>query len=190
MQLKKHKRINGFTLIELLVSIALFSVVLTVTLGSIMTIADSNKKARSLMSVTNNLNFAVDSMVRSFKTGDVDGNFILEDGDCFETLEINYSDDSETFPTREVKYCFREDPVTQLGRITKSIAGGSEIRLTSPDVDIDDCEFVNSSLETSTFALTSQPMLTIIMHGTVKVSERINSAFSIQTSISQRKLEI
>jgi prepilin-type N-terminal cleavage/methylation domain-containing protein len=189
MQLKKYKKIQGFTLIELLVSIALFSVVLTVALGSIMTIADSNKKARSLMSVTNNLNFAVDSMIRSFKTGDVtSSSFVFNDGDCFTTQEINYS--STGFDTREVSYCFREDPATNLGSIKKSINGGTEVPLTSPDVDVDGCEFINSSLNTSASALTSQPMLTIVMHGTVKVSERIDSAFSIQTSISQRKLKI
>lgn len=175
-----YKKNTGFTLIELLVSIALFSVVLTITLGSILTIADSNKKARSLMSVTNNLNFAVDSMVRSFKTGEVtDLNFVSTDGGCFFTQEINYTQDQ--FVTRDVEYCFVEDQSSR-GRITKQ-TDGNAVDLTSSDVDIDEFEFVNSSIG-------SQPMLSIIIQGTVKVSERVSSSFSIQTAVSQRKLNI
>jgi prepilin-type N-terminal cleavage/methylation domain-containing protein len=172
MQLIQNKKQKGFTLIEMLVSIALFSVVLTVTLGAIMTIADSNKKARSLMSVTNNLNFAVDSMVRSFKTGQVTLPFV--DGDCFNTSEIDYTE--EGFTPRPVEYCFDQDG--DRGKITKN-----NIDLTSTDVDIDKVEFIDSSYG-------NQPMLTIIMSGTVKVSEKISSSFSLQTAVSQRRLEI
>ena len=176
------KNNTGFTILELLVSFALFSVVLTVTLGSIMTIADSNKKARSLMSVTNNLNFAVDSMVRSFKTGNVDNpdGFVLNQGNCFETEEIEYDLDN-LGASREVIYCFELDS-NDRGRIIKTTPDSS-VELTSPDVDIKYLKFIDNSVG-------AQPMLTIVMEGEVKVSERINSAFSIQTSISQRRLEI
>jgi prepilin-type N-terminal cleavage/methylation domain-containing protein len=182
MQSRITKNNTGFTLIELLVSIALFSVVLTVTLGSIMTIADSNKKARSLMSVTNNLNFAVDSMVRSFKTGNVPNNgFVLGFNDeCFQTVEVEY-DLVGTGGTRNVDYCFDEDENGR-GQIIKTVNGDS-IELTSPDVDIEYLKFTDNSFG-------NQPLLKIVMEGNVKVSEKINSSFSIQTSISQRRLEI
>ncbi len=171
MQLKNHNIIQGFTLIEMLVSITLFSIVITATLGSIMTISDSNKKARSLMSVTNNLNFAVDSMVRSFKTGEADAIFIS--GNCFITQEIKY--DQQNFTKQPVQYCFEETN-------GKGVIKKDGVNLTSSDVDIDELEFIDTSLGT-------QPMLTIVMKGTVKVSEKISSAFSIQTSVSQRKLK-
>lgn len=177
-----YKKNTGFTLIELLVSIALFSVVLTVTLGSILTIADSNKKARSLMSVTNNLNFAVDSMVRSFKTGEIPlgRDFVSLDGDCFNTREINYTQDQ--FVTRDVEYCYVVDE-NDRGRITKQVESQGAVNLTSTDVDIDYLEFIRSSVG-------NQPMLSIVIQGTVKVSEKVSSSFSIQTGVSQRKLKI
>lgn len=179
MQLNNITKEKGFTLIEMLVSIALFSVVITVTLGSIMTIADSNKKARSLMTVTNNLNFAVDSMVRSFKTGDATPGFA--NGDCFQTDEIDYVGGDTEFDTRSVEYCFEE--VDGFGRITKQVQGGAAVPLTSSDVDIDELSFEDISSGT-------QPILSIIMSGTVQVSPRISSSFSIQTAVSQRKLQI
>lgn len=183
------KKINtGFTLIELLVSIALFSVVLTISLGAIITIADSNKKARSLMSVTNNLNFAVDSMVRSFKAGDKDVYFVsLSSPGCFNTDEIIYADTNSDFDRRNVEYCFKD--VGGKGKITKKISLNNSddnppVDLTSSDVDIDFASFTDSSVEGG------QPLLTIRLKGTVKISEKVSSNFSVQTAVSQRKLEI
>lgn len=172
---------KGFTLIEMMVSVALFSVVLTITLGSVMTIADSNKKARSLMSVTNNLNFAVDSMVRSFKSG-VAGEHAVQ-GDCLLTEEINYSNSTSNsgYSKRDVVYCF--DEVNGRGQITKTV-NGDTVPLTSSDVDIDFLEFQERN------GANIQPIIVIILEGTVKVSEKISSNFSIQTSVSQRKLNI
>jgi prepilin-type N-terminal cleavage/methylation domain-containing protein len=183
-----YKKNTGFTLIELLVSIALFSVVLTITLGSIMTIADSNKKARSLMSVTNNLNFAVDSMVRSFKTGDVGEYFVSSvSPGCFNTYEIIYADTNSGFNRRNVEYCFKD--VGGKGKITKEISlnasdNNPPVDLTSSDVDIDVASFTDSS------GGTGQPLLSIVLKGTVKISEKVSSSFSVQTAVSQRKLKI
>lgn len=170
---------KGFTLIEMMVSVALFSVVLTITLGSVMTIADSNKKARSLMSVTNNLNFAVDSIVRSFKSGEQ--SVVYGDKKCLSTQEIDYSTSNSGYSKRAVEYCFEEEEGR--GQITKTV-NGSTVPLTSSDVDIDFLEFQERN------GANIQPIIVIILEGTVKVSEKISSNFSIQTSVSQRKLNI
>lgn len=177
----KHKS-KGFTLIEMMVSVALFSVVLMVELGTIVTLMDSNRKARSLMNSTNNLNFAVDSMVRSFKSGESPG-ATGSNSSCFTTTEINYSvsDDPAQFAKRTVEYCLKE--IEDNGTITKQINGGSDVPLTSPYVDI---EYLHFDVTGTTRG--SQPMLTIVMEGTAKVSEKISSNFAIQTSVSQLKL--
>jgi prepilin-type N-terminal cleavage/methylation domain-containing protein len=176
---------KGFTLIELLVSIALFSVVLVVTLGSIITIADSNKKARSLMSVMNNLNFSIDSMTRSIKTGDIIGTSIVDgSGNCLITEQINYNDVSNEFARETVQYCFAEDAITGIGSITKQIESGAKLEITSPDVDVN---YINFK---SYVGSGNQPRVSIIIDGTVKVSEKISSSFIIQTTIAQRRLNI
>jgi prepilin-type N-terminal cleavage/methylation domain-containing protein len=192
MRVKNFKKQRGFTLVEMLVSVGLFVVVLTITLGSILTIVDSNKKARSLMSVTNNLNFAVDSMVRSFKVGDVKGaGNSTGVTRCFSTFESDYTGSSDSFNRRWVEYCLKEDVSSGKGKLTKEI--GAEdgtsfsipVPLTSPDIDIDFLEFNLQGTDSG-----AQPILSILISGTVKVSEKISSNFSIQTSVSQRILNI
>ncbi len=173
---------GGFTLIEMMVSVALFSVVLTVTLGSILTIADANKKARSLMSVMANLNFAVDAITRSVKTGtDLSGG-----GDCVSTDQVNYeSSDPGGSARQQVTYCWVVDSITGKGSITKQVGTGSELPLTSPDVDIDYMNFGVFGLPVG-----QQPRVVINMEGTVTVSPRVSSNFTIQTTVSQRQLNI
>ena len=60
---------GGFTLIELMVSISIFLIVMVICLGAVLAIVDGNKKAQSINSVSNNLNSAIESMVRDIKTG-------------------------------------------------------------------------------------------------------------------------
>jgi prepilin-type N-terminal cleavage/methylation domain-containing protein len=168
--------VKGFTLIELLVSIGLFSVVLTIALSSILSIADANKKARSLMSVTNNLNFALDSITRSFKSGTISGNPVSQNGKCLTTQEIDYT--QIDFAQRTVKYCLVE--TGGVGTITKN-----DVALTSPDVDVDFLQF-----KVDAYAAGTQPVANIMIEGTVKVSETVRSSFSLQTSVSQRLLNI
>lgn len=182
---------GGFTLVEMMVSVALFSVVLVVTLGTIMTIVDSNKKARSLMSVMNNLNFAVDSMTRSLKAGtEVTASPSLINGNCVSTRQIDYANvtAANPFARRWVTYCLRE--TGDVGRITRKVGtdinqNGTEVDLTSPDVDIDYLTFTVWGS-----ALGSQPRILIKMEGTVKITEKIKSNFTIQTTVSQRQLNI
>ena len=59
----------GFTLIEMLVSLALFAVVVTMSVGSLLILIDANGKAQSTQLVVTNLSFALDSMTREMRTG-------------------------------------------------------------------------------------------------------------------------
>ncbi len=59
----------AFTLIEVLVSLALFSVVMLVGMGALLTVVDANAKAQATQSVMNNLNIAIDGMMREMRMG-------------------------------------------------------------------------------------------------------------------------
>lgn len=169
---------KGFTLIELLVSIGLFSVVLTIALGSMMTVSDSNKKARTLMSVMNNLNFAVDSMTRSFKTGEIGTlDVITEDSNthCFQTEEKSGTS------TQRVEYCW--DKTTKA--ITKEKRNGGAVDLTSSDIEIQ-----YASFEMYGGGSRQQPLLVIVLEGEVTITPTIRSKFTIHTSVAQRTLNI
>jgi len=60
---------RGFTLIEMIVSLALFTVVAVVSIGALLKIMDANRKSITLKTVTNNINFALESMTREMRVG-------------------------------------------------------------------------------------------------------------------------
>lgn len=59
----------GFSLIELMVALTIFSIVMTISLGTLLTLIDANNKAQALSSAMTNLSFALDSISRSLRTG-------------------------------------------------------------------------------------------------------------------------
>lgn len=60
---------SGFTLIEMIVSLALFSSVITISIGALLTMIATNQALQSEQSVMTNLSFALDSMTREIRTG-------------------------------------------------------------------------------------------------------------------------
>jgi len=64
----KHSTV-GFTLIEMIVSLALFSVVVTISVGALLVLIASNRQLQDEQAVLTNLSFALDSMTREIRTG-------------------------------------------------------------------------------------------------------------------------
>lgn len=60
---------SGFTLIEMIVSLAVFSVVVTVSVGALLVLVATNQQLQAEQSVMTNLSFALDSMTREIRTG-------------------------------------------------------------------------------------------------------------------------
>src|SRR4051812_23311158 len=60
---------RGFTLIEMIVSLAIFTVVAVVAVGSLVRVVALNRQAQTLQSSVNNLSFALDSMSREIRQG-------------------------------------------------------------------------------------------------------------------------
>ena len=50
---------GGFSLIEIMVSLAIFSIVVLVATGALLSILNANKKTQALKAVVNNFNFAL-----------------------------------------------------------------------------------------------------------------------------------
>ncbi len=60
---------RGFSLIELMVALSIFSIVMTVSIGTLIVLIDANGKAQAVTSAMTNLSFAIDSMTRNLRTG-------------------------------------------------------------------------------------------------------------------------
>ena len=171
----KRQKNKGFTLVELLVSLALFTIVLTIVLGTIFTIMDANRKARSLSLVMNNLDFAVESMVRTIKTArDIDpsGSFVSPGS------KLTVIDQDNEVVTYKLEN----------GAIKRNIQPSTEfISVTSPEITITNLTFTNPNGNAPN---TNQPRIIVNIMGKAQVGPRISSDFSIQTTISQRDLNI
>ena len=203
------KEKKGFTLIEVMVSVSLFAMVMVLSLGAIMSIIDGNKKAQAINAVANNLNFAVESMVRDIKTGyaytcDINNNNpSLPDWTSASSSNIgsgqNGCTDSNknvtalslistiTGEKRSVRYALLPDPGTGKGRIYKTNSDTeAPFPVTSPEVDIQQLDFyVDNPVSNE-----GQPKVFLVIKGTSTINPTQSSDFAIQTLISQRNLNL
>ena len=182
MKITPLQKNKGFTLVEMLVSIALFTIVLVVILSSILTVIDVSRKSQSLAIVMNDMNFVLENITRSVKTGSLK----YDDPKTSESRIIVEEDlDGEV---REIEYYFFE--VGSKGKIFKKITvedeEKSDVSITSDNIDIDKAVFSVYAGSTAN----RQPRVLISVKGTAKLSERVSSEFNIQTSVSQRNYDL
>ncbi len=200
---------KGFTLIEVIIAVGLFSVVMTIALSVILSVVANNKKTHAVNSVVNNLNFAIDSMVRDIKTGKgyrCDKNLTGSPADA--TCGTSLADHNvitlvSTISGREggntVMYEFVPESGSgtsfEPGRIDKTVCDdqyGTRCdtgTITSPEITIKDMVF-NVSPGVSLTIPHTQPSVFLLIHGTSAVDPTSASDFTIQTLISQRILNI
>lgn len=179
---------KGFTLIEVLVSVAIFSVVMVIALGALLAISVSDRKAESIKSVINNLNFAVDSMSRSIRTGG--GWSCGAGGDCNNPGNNSFNFIPSTGVGRTyyrlesivndaanaASVCGQKSP--NIGCIVKSTDGVNWLPVTSPEVVITDFSSSNSFLfyvvgsaaGSDPVIGPTQPKLVMTLSGYVKVA--------------------
>ncbi|MDB5225215.1 MAG: hypothetical protein JWL87_167 [Candidatus Adlerbacteria bacterium] len=183
----KKNRKAGFTLIEMMVSVAIFSTVMVIALGALLAMSESDRKAQTLKSVINNLNFSLDAMSRSMRTGvnyhcDVSSGTVTVPRDCSSipaTSVAFLSSDNQT-----IKYCRGAgstcDPAGTAVLVSKN--GAAYAAVTATEVTITNLQFYVSGAE----SVGLQPHVVILLSGTVPVSVSQNSVFDLQTSVTQR----
>ena len=193
---------RGFTLVEMMVSVAIFAIVMTIALGSLLAMSESDRKAQTLKSVINNLNFSLDSMSRSIRTGQAyhcdSLQLPLSDPrDCKDTSQGGPATSFAYQPAQggaTVVYRFETSdtaaavcgqPAGKVGCITRSFDGGNTyLAITSPEVFISALNFyVIGAAESPS---TIQPKVVILISGVVTVTATQTSAFNLQTSVTQR----
>jgi len=180
------EKTSGFTLIEMMVSVAIFSIVLMLALGTVLTILDANRKARTLTEVMNNLNFSLETMTRSLKTGVEPSADTGTNPPILGVTAIVLEEDvaGDRFRRELIEYQLREDSEGR-GFIGRRVDAGTWIPITSEQVDI--TRFVFTVAGTDDF---NQPRTQISIEGDVRVNEKISSSFTLQTTVSQRKLNL
>lgn len=187
---------RGFTLVEMIVAVGLFAVVMLVSIAALLALVEANRRGQALQSVMNNLNVAVDSMVRSIREGEAYHCGSIPVGDA--VLDCTEGDDLIAFkplntglsnPPRTL-YWFGVDE-NGVGRLYKSedgtLAGG--LPITSPEVSIESVTFY--VIGTSrTVGDTVQPKVTIVIKGTAGRKVTSRTTFHVQATAVQRLLDL
>lgn len=181
---------TGFSLIELLVSVALFTVVMTVSVGTLLALINANQKAQNLKSVINNLNFSLDGMTRTIRTGkayncmsgaSIPGTLPLTTGDCTNgatglVLTDDHNNRLAYYYDSSTKRIYRRDVNS----------GSTWIALTAPEVMINDMLFYVAG---TTVGDTAQPTVTVSIRGQAGPKASTDSLFNIETTVTQRVLD-
>ena len=184
-------RTGGFTLVEMIVAVFVFSIVMLAATGALFSMLEANRKAQTIKTVVNNLNFALESMTRSIRVGgtyhcgSAVGNGWNTPRNCptngstyFIFEGVNGTDD----PSDQIHY-----QLNNAGRIVRSTDNGATfIGLTAPDeVVVEELSFFVSGAEDTD---TEQPRVLIIVRGYAGVEEK-RVEFNLQTLIAQRAID-
>ncbi len=197
----KARAVSAFTLIEMMVAVTIFSVVMMVGVGALLSLVATNKRAQAIHSVMNNLNAALEGMSRSTRVGTLyncvtsatvppsppPSSTISIPHDCatgggkllaFESASGNLTDPAD-------QWVYRLNG-TRLERSTKGGANGSWVAITAPEVSIDSFDFYVIG---SSNADQAQPRILMRILGSAQVPGGVTT-FTVQASVVQRVLDI
>ena len=182
---------RGFTLVEMIVATALFSVIMLVSVGALLSLIDANRKAQALHLVINNLNIALDSMVRSIRMG---SSYHCGGGNYATTQDCTSGDTVFAFESfggdpddAQDQWVYLYDPGTK--RVYKSEDSGlHSFAITAPSVLIDSMEFYVVGTDRGD---SEQPKVVIALKGTVGAEKvKTKTTFHIQATAVQRILDL
>ena len=174
---------KGFTLVEIMTAVSVFLIIMTISMGSILSVFDGNRRSRSIRTVMVNLNLAVESMSREMRFG---RNYhCREAGDITLPQDCANGDDFISFLSsddEQIVYRLSE------GRIEKSLDGGdtyAAVTASTSAMFIEDLTFYTVG---SSGSDDLQPKVLIKIDGYSGVNKS-KSEFTLQTLVSQRALD-
>ena len=178
-QIKK----SGFTLVEMLIAVGLFATVTSMSIGAILSIFDANRRAVSMQSVMDNLNFSIAEMARTVRFG---SNYHCDNG----TGTVTNTADC---PGGNARLAVNYNGNTIIYRLngtvleTSTNGGTSYVPITSPDMVVQYLRFYVSG---STVGDTTQAYVVVVIKGYVGNKLTAQSQFSIQTTMSRRAIDL
>ena len=195
---------SGFTLIELLVSIFIFSMVMMIAVGSLLSMVDANRKAQTIKSAVNNLSFGLDGMSRAIRVGtnfrcstsaDAGSAALLSSaancagGGTLLSFEAYSGDPANT--NDQWVYCQGTGTTCSASgtAILRSQNGGATYQsITSPEVVVEDLHFyVAGSLAGSSDRL--QPKIVMLLHGHAGSEAKTRTELRLETTMTPRLLD-
>jgi prepilin-type N-terminal cleavage/methylation domain-containing protein len=180
--MNKKIPIRGFTLIEMIVSVGLFSVVMLVVTAAYLAIITLDKESRSTNELVVNLSFALESMARNVRTGTAYSCAGAGNGTCEQLSFI----DAEGKPVTYVRKV--EGVESSIGQcLSGACTSSSAVGLTDPRITIQSLTFYVWGVGTGD---QTQPQVLMTVRGTMQASVSRTVDFTIQTSATQRVLDL
>ena len=181
---------RGFTIIETMIAVSLFLVIIMVGMTSLLNSTMLQRKSQDMRSIMDSLSFIMEDMSRNLRTGY--DYHCIDDGDITATNphDCVYGTGISFKSTSGDQWVYMVYPD---GSIQKSVSGGAVgtfVMLTLPEVKIDSVSGFSVSGALPPAGDTQQPFVTIRLVGTITSENNLITPFSLQTSVSQRLVDI
>jgi type II secretory pathway pseudopilin PulG len=174
---------KGFTLVETLVSLGIFVTVMTVSVSSLVIVNNAALRAQQMRVLLDNINFAIDSMVRTIRTAEAVACGAVPQGeDC--PMGSGFKGEMlyvESTLGQNEDIVYRQSG----GVIEKKIGDGSTnwLSMTSSDIEITKLDFYVTGTALND---TDQPIVRIFIAGIAKTKGGQSAPFSFQTAVTPR----
>lgn len=200
-----HHQSSGFTLIEMLVSLALFTIVITIALGSLLSLISISRHVQGSQNVMTTLTFAMDSMSREIRTGKqylcARSFFARQETfaatahqDCASGAQgrtpygISFIEggDSLSGSNNRIAYYFDSN------KIWRRVGNNPPESIISDGIRVSRADFFVTGTDSLSFSggvNTDQPTVTIIIEATA-TGAPTDKPFVLETTITQRELDL
>jgi len=178
---------RGYTLLELIVSLGIFSMVMLVVMGAYVSLISLDRQARANNQLAASLSFAVESMARSMRTGTS-----YDCGGGGMPYNCNQGRDSISFIDSQnqiITYALKDNG--SIGQCTGALCTDATlVPLTDPRIEITSMTFYVRGVGTNGADDLIQPNVTFTIAGSMTTDGGETASFSIQTSATQRLIEL
>jgi type II secretory pathway pseudopilin PulG len=195
MKMMTKKNSGGFTLVEIIVALGIFVSAVTLAVGSLLSLYNANNRSQSLSSVINSLSFSIENMTRTIRfatnyhcgdTNPSSGHSTprdCSDGNPSEDAFLAVTDSNNDL----IRYRFRN---ARIERSENSNSNSAYVPITSSEVTITNMKFYVLNTTPASGGNSEQPYVVMVIKGYAGRRPSEESGFSIETVVSQRKLDL
>ncbi|MBI2639786.1 MAG: prepilin-type N-terminal cleavage/methylation domain-containing protein [Candidatus Sungbacteria bacterium] len=171
---------HGFTLLEMLISTGIFSVVIVIAVGAMLSINQAQVKASNIQNIQDNVRFTFEFMAKEIRTG---SDFLVGGCGTAGCSQLRFTRQEGT----SVLYCFEDGAIKRQSPVIGDCGLGSA--MTSSAVAVGKLFFyvVGQVLGPSD----GQPRVTIVIEArSVSSTVRLETDFEIQTTVTARQRDL
>ena len=170
---------GGFTLLEMIVSIGIFSVLIVVAIGIVLSISNAQIKAANVQNIQDNIRFTLELITKELRVGSgyavssCTGNFCQQ---------INFT----TTNGEQRGYCLESGVVK---RLSGTAICGFGSPMTSSNIIVDRMYFIVSGIAIG--SSDGQPSITVVLQArSADPRQALESTINLQTTVVQRLRDI